>query len=160
MSCTLSAFISSYSLYIFLIRPIDSLIFISVRSEWLYFIIFKSIRRLKMILHRDFMIPIINFYRIRDLHRDLRSIPELSGKKKSSSYDFPTYLVLQTHDIVFSSRQSGHSHYVNDQDIIKRRMMKVKSFTLYTFTSRFILKIFVILEEENLSVFISLINEL
>ena len=27
-----------------------------------------------MILHRDFMIPIMNFYRIRDLHRDLRSI--------------------------------------------------------------------------------------
>ena len=89
------------------------IIFISERSEWLYFIIFKSIRRLNMILQRDFMIPIMNFYRIRDLHRDLRSIPGLSGKI-CLTIRLPLYLVLQTHDIVFSSRQSDHSHCVND----------------------------------------------
>ena len=112
---------------------------LKTRKIWMIiFYHFLSIRRLKMTLHRDFMIPIMNFYRIRDLHRDFRSISELLGEKKNliSSFDFPTYFVLQTHDIVFSSRQSDLSHYVNDQDIIKRRMMKVKSFSLYTFTSR------------------------
>ena len=63
-----------------------------IRKIWMIiFDHFKSIRRLKMILHRDFMVPITDFYRMRDLHRDLRSISEQIGKKKKNFFHHTTF---------------------------------------------------------------------
>ena len=135
-------------------------IFISKRSEWLYFIIFKSSRRLNMILHRDFMIPIMNFHRIRDLLRALRSIPVLSGNNISHDTTFRhisyfrhtiSYFRLGKVVILITStiRISLYEEWWK---------LSISYFIHLRYDS--FLKIFVISEEEYLSVFISLINAL
>ena len=79
---------------------------------------------LNMILHRDFMIPIMNFYRIRDLHRDLQSIPELSGKKKIliirlsdiSRTSDTRYRIFVSTKWSFSLRQRSGYHYTKNDE--------------------------------------------
>ena len=99
-----------------------------IRKIWMIiFYHFLSVRRLKMILHRDFMIPIMNFYRTRDLHRDFRSISELfRWKKKQLNFIIRLSDIFRTSDTryrifvstewSFSLRQrSGYHKTKNDE---------------------------------------------
>ena len=115
---------------------------------------------LNMILHRDFMIPIMNFYRIP--RSSSRSPIDPWAIWKNISHDTTFRHILYFRYTISYFRLDKVVILITStiNNIIIRRMMKINYFILYTLAPRFILKIFVILEEEYLSVFISLINEL